>query len=69
MIAEPGSFVSGSSVKKTSNMGMSPVDSGGGGMKKNYERPAVIHTEKLEARAVTCNKADDSCAAGGAIQS
>ena len=34
-------------------------------MKKNYERPAIIHTEKLEARAVTCSKADDSCAAGG----
>jgi len=34
-------------------------------MKKIYERPAIIHTEKLEARAVTCSKADDGCAAGG----
>jgi hypothetical protein len=38
-------------------------------MKKNYERPAIIHTEKLEARAVMCMKADDSCASGGPIQS
>jgi hypothetical protein len=34
-------------------------------MKKIYERPAIVHTEKLEARAVSCNKADDSCANGG----
>ena len=33
-------------------------------MKKNYEKPAVVHTEKLEARAVVCGKADEgSCAA------
>lgn len=38
-------------------------------MKKNYERPAVIHTEKLEARAINCNKADDTCSAGGSVQS
>lgn len=39
-------------------------------MKKTYERPAVIHTEKLEARAITCNKADDACGStGGSIQS
>jgi hypothetical protein len=38
-------------------------------MKKSYERPAVIHTEKLEARAIACNKANDSCNSGGAIQS
>jgi hypothetical protein len=25
-------------------------------MKKTYERPAIIHTEKLEARAVNCAK-------------
>jgi len=34
-------------------------------MKRIYERPAIVHTEKLEARAVGCNKADDSCATGG----
>ena len=33
-------------------------------MKKNYERPAIIHTEKLEARANQCMKADSSCAPG-----
>ena len=36
-------------------------------MKKSYERPAVLHTEKLEARAVACAKASDgtpSCSAG-----
>ena len=35
--------------------------------KKPYEKPAVIHTEKLEARAVICDKADEAC--GGVIQS
>ena len=38
-------------------------------MKKSYERPAIIHTEKLEARAVLCSKATDSCVATGPIQS
>jgi hypothetical protein len=39
-------------------------------MKKTYERPAIIHTEKLEARAVACGKADDAaCSALGPIQS
>jgi hypothetical protein len=36
--------------------------------KKVYEKPAVVHTEKLEARAVVCDKADESCG-GGALQS
>jgi hypothetical protein len=39
-------------------------------MKKIYERPTILHTEKLEARAVNCAKSDDTCAtAGGPIQS
>lgn len=39
-------------------------------MKKSYERPAIIHTEKLEARAVACAKADNVCNTnGGPIQS
>lgn len=38
-------------------------------MKKTYERPAIIHTEKLEARAVACNKADNTCQDGGTVQS
>jgi hypothetical protein len=37
-------------------------------MKKTYERPAVVHTEKLESRAVTCDKADQSCQ-GAVVQS
>ncbi len=39
-------------------------------MKKEYEPPEIIHTEKLEARAVTCTKSSDAtCAYGGGIQS
>lgn len=38
-------------------------------MKKSYERPAIIHTEKLEARAVLCSKSTDACANSGPIQS
>ena len=38
-------------------------------MKKNYERPAIVHTEKLEARAISCAKADDNTCAGAPIQS
>jgi len=33
-------------------------------MKKTYEKPTIVHTEKLEARAVACTKSDDSCGAG-----
>ena len=33
-------------------------------MKKTYVRPAIVHTEKLEARAATCNRADDACLPG-----
>jgi hypothetical protein len=38
-------------------------------MKKTYERPAIIHTEKLEARAVACNKSSDTACSAGPIQS
>jgi hypothetical protein len=38
-------------------------------MKKTYERPAIVHTEKLEARAVACSKADDATCGAGPIQS
>jgi hypothetical protein len=38
-------------------------------MKKTYERPAIVHTEKLEARAVSCIKADDATCGAGPIQS
>jgi hypothetical protein len=32
-------------------------------MKKSYEKPAIIHSEKIEARAVTCSKSDAACQA------
>jgi hypothetical protein len=32
--------------------------------KQAYEQPAIIHTEKMEARAVECNKSTDGCAPG-----
>ena len=39
-------------------------------MKKVYEKPVIIHTEKIEARAVACSKADDTCrVSGGPITS
>jgi hypothetical protein len=33
-------------------------------MKKPYEKPAIVHTERIEARATSCTKADGSCGAG-----
>ncbi len=38
-------------------------------MKKIYERPAIVHTEKLEARATVCAKADDASCGAGPISS
>jgi hypothetical protein len=38
-------------------------------MKKPYETPQVLHTEKLEARAAVCSKADETACASGPIQS
>jgi hypothetical protein len=38
-------------------------------MKKTYEKPAIIHTEKIEARAVTCTKNNDSCLSTGGMLS
>jgi hypothetical protein len=38
-------------------------------MKKVYEKPAIIHTEKIEARAVTCAKSNDQCASLGPLSS
>ncbi len=38
-------------------------------MKKTYEKPAILHTEKLEARAVACAKTDDLACPGGPISS
>jgi len=41
----------------------------GEAMKKTYERPAIVHTEKLEARAVSCMKADSNTCDMGPVQS
>ena len=38
-------------------------------MKKTYERPAIIHTEKLEARATVCAKGDETNCGAGPISS
>ena len=32
-------------------------------------QPAIVHTEKIEARAVSCSKSDDACAQRGPITS
>ncbi len=37
--------------------------------KKPYEKPAVVHSEKITARAVACDKADDASCSGGVISS
>jgi len=37
--------------------------------KKTYSAPCILHTEKLEARAIVCAKADTSCQDIGPIQS
>ena len=37
--------------------------------KKNYEKPAITHTEKLEGRAAVCNKVDDGTCAAGPLSS
>lgn len=38
-------------------------------MKKPYEKPAIVWTEKLTIRAVTCAASDDACATRGPITS
>jgi len=38
-------------------------------MKKAYEKPAIIHSEKIEARAVACAKSNDACANQGPLTS
>lgn len=38
-------------------------------MKKTYEKPAIIHTEKIEARAVSCSKSNDQCKTIGPVAS
>jgi len=35
--------------------------------KKPYESPTIVHTEKIEARAVVCGKATEGTCPGGQI--
>lgn len=37
--------------------------------RKDYTAPKVVHTEKIEARAVVCGKVDETTCAGGPLQS
>ena len=37
--------------------------------RREYFPPRIVHTEKLETRAVACMKADDSCGNSGPINS
>ena len=37
--------------------------------KKTYEKPAIIHTEMIEARAVSCSKSNDACNSSGPVTS
>lgn len=41
----------------------------GGCMKKTYEKPAIKHTEEIEARAVACLKMDDMSCGGQPLTS
>jgi hypothetical protein len=34
-------------------------------MKKPYEKPAIVITEKIGARATTCAKTDEACRVNG----
>jgi len=38
-------------------------------MKKTYSKPAIIHTETIEARAIACQKLDDANCPGGPVTS
>jgi len=38
-------------------------------MKKPYEKPAIIHSEKIEARATQCVKSDSTACGAGPITS
>ena len=38
-------------------------------IKKPYEKPAILQTQKITTRAVLCDKADDASCAGGVISS
>ena len=37
--------------------------------RREYVAPRIVHTEKIEARAVSCFKGNDATCAGGPLQS
>jgi hypothetical protein len=37
--------------------------------RKEYYPPRIVHTEKIETRAVVCSKSDDLSCSSGPIQS
>ena len=37
--------------------------------RKDYQAPRILQTEKIEARAVVCSKADSGACGSGSIQS
>jgi hypothetical protein len=34
-------------------------------MKKPYEKPAIVYSQPIEARAVACSRGDDACRTNG----
>ena len=38
-------------------------------VKKPYVKPAIIHSEKVEARAALCSRSTDACGPSGPITS
>jgi hypothetical protein len=38
-------------------------------MKKPYTKPAIVVSLKVESRAVTCSKANDTCGSTGPVES
>ena len=38
-------------------------------MRRAYEKPAILQTTKIEARAIVCAKGSDQCASQGPVAS
>jgi len=46
-----------------------PFEREGGNLKKPYAKPVILHSVKIEARAVECAKASEVCGPGGPVNS
>jgi hypothetical protein len=46
-----------------------PFEREGGNLKKPYAKPAILHSVKIEARAVQCAKVTDACGVTGPLDS